>query len=221
MARGGCGSRCGGRSRRSCRRCGRCIRGLGVCRWSRRGGALAAAVLEVGRVPARALELKAGSRQLLGKGLGTTGRAGRQRSIRDFPQHVLGMTAGATLVCINRHGANAYTREDAKLSIIGIRPILRLPCPPKAQAREPQAACISLYLMARNAKCQSRGLAFHQGGAGKPRCRGACRVHVQRRARRRCIPIPASMTARPISTSAGTPVAGTGSGVNAAATTNS
>src|SRR5256885_6789421 len=26
----------------------------------------------------------------------------RQRSIRDFPQHVLGMTAGATLVCIDR-----------------------------------------------------------------------------------------------------------------------
>ena len=156
MARGGCGSRCGGRSRRSCRRCGRCIRGLGVCRWSRRGGALAAAVLEVGRVPARALELEAGSRQLLGKGLGTTGRAGRQRSIRDFPQHVLGMTAGATLVCINRHGANAYTREDAKLSIIGIRPILRLPCPqrPRPESRKPHASVGTLWPEMQNA---SRG----------------------------------------------------------------
>lgn len=155
MARGGCGSRCGGRSRRrrSCRRCGRCIRGLGVCRWSRRGGALAAAVLEVGRVPARALELEAGSRQLLGKGLGTTGRAGRQRSIRDFPQHVLGMTAGATLVCINRHGANAYTREDAKLSIIGIRPILRLPCPqrPRPESRKPHASVGTLWPEMQNA----------------------------------------------------------------------
>ena len=46
-------------------------------------------------------------------------------------------------------------------------------------------------------------------------------IRDRRRTRPRCVPRPASMTARPISTRAGTPVAGTGSGANAAATTNS
>lgn len=59
---------------------------------------------------------------------------------------------------------------------------------------------------------------MHRGGAVKPRYRDARRVPVQRRSRRRCIPRPASMTPRPISTRAGTPVAGTDSGVGAAAT---
>lgn len=158
------GGRCRGRSGRgrSCRWCGRSIRGRSIGCGSRCGGALATAVLEVGRIPARALELEAGSCQLLGEGLGPAGRTGRQRGIRDFPQHVLGMTAGATLVCINRHGANANTREDAKLSIIGIRPILRLSQAQWPRRGRPQGARTGPATGGLNEKCQSRRLAFHQ-----------------------------------------------------------
>src|SRR5690606_905864 len=67
------------------------------------GLALAAAVAEVGDIPARALELEAGGRDLLGEGGFAAFGADRQRRIGKLLQYVLGMAAGAAFVSVDRH----------------------------------------------------------------------------------------------------------------------
>ena len=56
-------------------------------------GLLGTVALEVGGVPARALELEAGGRDLLGERRCAAGRAHGQRGIGELLQHVFGVTA--------------------------------------------------------------------------------------------------------------------------------
>src|SRR5574343_111970 len=80
----------------------------------RRAARTAGAATEIGGVPARALELEAGSGQLLGKRGLAAGRAVGQRGVGDFLQNVLGMATGLTLVGVNGHGGRVVRVEDYK-----------------------------------------------------------------------------------------------------------
>ncbi|MEI6680601.1 MAG: hypothetical protein WCL21_18475 [Mariniphaga sp.] len=95
LAAFGTGSSCLGTGLRNCRS----------------GGGTA---LEVGRVPARALELKAGRRQLLLESSGSAGRTVCQERIRHFLQHILGKATGLTFVRVNWHG-NKALRSGCKV----------------------------------------------------------------------------------------------------------
>ena len=84
--RRGCG--CGGRiscGARCCRHCGR------------------ATALEVGGIPACALELKTWGRQLLVEFWSAANRAVGQRVVTHFLQNILGMAAGVAFVGVNGH----------------------------------------------------------------------------------------------------------------------
>jgi hypothetical protein len=63
------------------------------------------ATAKISHIPARAFELKAGSRYLFGKRLLPARRAGSQQGIGEFLQHVFGMAARRASVSINGHGA--------------------------------------------------------------------------------------------------------------------
>lgn len=63
----------------------------------------AGATLEVGGIPACALELEARGCQLLSKGRSSAGRAIGQRRIRHFLKHIFGVATGPALIRINRH----------------------------------------------------------------------------------------------------------------------
>ena len=62
------------------------------------------ATTEVGRVPARTLQLETGRGELLGIGRRTAGRAGAQHGIGNLLQHVLPVSAGLAFVGVDRHG---------------------------------------------------------------------------------------------------------------------
>ena len=66
----------------------------------RRGGVTAA---EVGHVPARALELKAGGGELLGERLGAADRAGVQQRVGHLLQHVFRVPARGAAIGVDRH----------------------------------------------------------------------------------------------------------------------
>ncbi len=90
-ARGAAGLGCGTVGGRRCSRCRCCRR---------------AAALEVGGVPARALELETRRGDLLvQRGLAAM-RTDGQRGIGHFLQRVQGVAAGITFVSIDRHGGN-------------------------------------------------------------------------------------------------------------------
>lgn len=85
---------CGGRG---------CTAFIGVFA-GRRCGLGAAGILEIRCIPAIALELEAGSSDLLDQSFCATKRAGGQWCIRDFLQGILGLTTGAALIGVNWHG---------------------------------------------------------------------------------------------------------------------
>ena len=123
----GDGRRCcsGGRSGRGIRAGGRagvggtCIGlGFGCCSAVTRSRGLCLAAAKIGDIPTRALELEASSRQLFLKRGPAAAGAISQRCIGDFLQNVLGKSAGAALVGVNRHGNKAFGGRVAKPMII-------------------------------------------------------------------------------------------------------
>ena len=102
------------------RRVSRRSRRLGGCRaGSRRRTCGAAAPFEVGRVPARTLELKARGAELFAELGRATSRAFGQGGVGDFLQNILGMSAGLTLVGVNGHEEGSFQVENSEPSIIG------------------------------------------------------------------------------------------------------
>ena len=83
------------------------------------------ATAKIGHIPARALELKARCRQLLGERGSAAGGAHGQGIGRHFLQHILGVAAGVAFVGVNRHGGYLGAKNvgnrgaNAKPSIIG------------------------------------------------------------------------------------------------------
>ncbi len=122
------GSRCLGCARAGtwCFRAGRCNGICGRCRGSRR--ARAAATLEVGGVPACALELKTRGCELFAEFGRTACRAVGQGFIGHLLQHILGMSAGVALVGVNGHEGSSFQVGNTKPSIIGGGRGFKPPC---------------------------------------------------------------------------------------------
>src|SRR6476661_4921817 len=85
------------------------VRGLGFVRLrgvglGGGGARAAAAVAEIGDVPAGSLELEAGGGDLLAERRGAASGARGQRRVGDLLQDILGMATGAALVGVDRHG---------------------------------------------------------------------------------------------------------------------
>src|SRR5690348_9492155 len=67
-------------------------------------GRLLAGGLEIGRIPAGALQLEAGGGKLLAIFRLAASRADRERLFRHLLQMLVGVAAGFTAVFVNRHG---------------------------------------------------------------------------------------------------------------------
>ena len=124
-------ARCATAARQSrARGLGRRRRGLGRCgAGSRRCAGDTATAFEIGRIPARALELETRCAELFAELGRTAGRAIGQGGVGDFLQNILGMSAGLTLVGVNGHEEGSFQVENSKPSIIGGGHLFKPPGP--------------------------------------------------------------------------------------------
>lgn len=110
-----------GTGRRTVRRRGRCSSGwcCGICLGRRTGAGRGSrcatrAATEVRHVPARTLELEAGSSELLLERRRAACGAIRQRGVAHLLQHIFGVAAGVASISIDRHGVLTLEQTNDK-----------------------------------------------------------------------------------------------------------